>query len=292
MSTPFRWRLERPEFLGSLLVGERAPSYPGFLHDLRCCCARILAQSQDATMVFVGRSPESIHDYLSGMLHGSSWEQRLMRFNISARESLQELRTKKPRALLAAKQHADCLGLAPAQIACAPRPVVLVDLVASGETLGNLVFLLRLWAREDHVDENALLRRLRILGITWSNRPSPHTFRWFQHAPWAKRFRPSQIRNLSISSQLWEFLGDDQQKTTLSIRPNLWGASEIEQPSRKPQNLQALRFAWDIYTKARTRNEREIFLRELAKQPSLKHAWYRSLLLELRLQGHKLPDLL
>ena len=59
---PFRWDPSRRAQLGTLLRGEPAERYPEFLDDLRECCARVVARADDGRLVFVGRSPESIHD--------------------------------------------------------------------------------------------------------------------------------------------------------------------------------------------------------------------------------------
>ena len=62
---PFRWNLARRAELGRLVEGVRAASYPEMLDDLAECAARVVATAGATTMVFVGRSPESLFDYLS-----------------------------------------------------------------------------------------------------------------------------------------------------------------------------------------------------------------------------------
>ncbi|NLC24613.1 MAG: hypothetical protein GX776_09170 [Oxalobacter sp.] len=37
------------------------------------CCARIIAFAGNSDLVFVGRSPESFFDLLSGMLFDTTW---------------------------------------------------------------------------------------------------------------------------------------------------------------------------------------------------------------------------
>ena len=67
---PFRWDLTRRNQLGSLLEGEAAATYKSFPTHLLACCARVVAFSGDSDLIFVGRSPESIFDHLSGLLFG------------------------------------------------------------------------------------------------------------------------------------------------------------------------------------------------------------------------------
>ncbi len=82
---PFRWNLTHRSHLGNLVEGERARAYPSLSDDLLRCCSRLLAFSDDANLVFVGRSPESIFDYLSGLLFDSSWFERLELLHFSMR---------------------------------------------------------------------------------------------------------------------------------------------------------------------------------------------------------------
>jgi hypothetical protein len=63
---PFRWDLTHRNHLGSLVDGEPAESYAAFLDHLLPCCSRVLAFGGDSDLIFVGRSPESIFDHLSG----------------------------------------------------------------------------------------------------------------------------------------------------------------------------------------------------------------------------------
>jgi hypothetical protein len=55
------------EQLGSLLVGDKSSVVLEYLHELRECSAKVLARSDQRNFIFVGRSPENIFDYLSGV---------------------------------------------------------------------------------------------------------------------------------------------------------------------------------------------------------------------------------
>ena len=70
---PFRWNLTHRNYLGKLIEGQRARAYDDLRDDLLPCCSRIMAFADDSNLIFVGRSPESIFDYLSGLLFDSSW---------------------------------------------------------------------------------------------------------------------------------------------------------------------------------------------------------------------------
>jgi hypothetical protein len=82
---PFRWNIQRRSEMGGLLDGPPAPSYPGFLDDLLPCCARIIGFAGDSDLYFVGRSPESLFDHLSGLLLDSSWADRPRLLHFSMR---------------------------------------------------------------------------------------------------------------------------------------------------------------------------------------------------------------
>lgn len=82
---PFRWNLKKPEQLGSLIKGEKNSAYYGYTEDLLDCSAKIIARSSNRRVVFVGRSPENIFDYLSGVFAGTSHESSIDILNISNR---------------------------------------------------------------------------------------------------------------------------------------------------------------------------------------------------------------
>jgi hypothetical protein len=75
---PLRWDLHRRERLGLLVArhpGARADLT--WLEGLPACAAKVLARSGDADIYFVGRSADSVFDYLSGALLGTSGHDRL-----------------------------------------------------------------------------------------------------------------------------------------------------------------------------------------------------------------------
>jgi hypothetical protein len=98
---PFRWNLARREQLGSLVEGPPA-ALGSIVNDIRECCARVVAMAGDSELVFVGRSPESLYDYLSGAFAGTGWEERAVLLNLSMRDdSAEEVERANPEALQA-----------------------------------------------------------------------------------------------------------------------------------------------------------------------------------------------
>lgn len=280
---PFRWTLARREQLGSLLEGEAEWEHPDFFAELRACCVRVIAAAADGDLVFVGRSPESIFDYLSGVLAETSWSDRLVLFNFSMRfASLEELARTNMRGLRALREQLSAVTLTPAEIASGERPKVFVDLVYRGETFGRLLDLLEHWTEEDGVDVASVRRRLRFVGITERTQNSPNTWRWYQQVSWAERLPRRSLRSVSLDRWVWRYLGDDQKKVSRSNTPVRWGAEEMMQPPRVRENLEALRLAYSIYTRASERAERSRFAAQLAAQREICEPWIRSLILEVR----------
>jgi hypothetical protein len=282
-SLPFRWKLAGRPRLGSLLDGEREHAYRGFYEDLRECCVRVVASAADGDLVFVGRSPESIFDYLTGVLSGTSWSDRAVLLNFSMRyEAVEELARTEPQAVAAIRYQLAALGLSPSQIAGSARPKVFVDLVYRGSTFGHLLGLLEHWAADIRVDVAAVRRRIRFLGITDRTKNSPNTWRWYQQVEWARRLPRSALRSISIPYGLWTYLGDSQKKVARWHPPARWSAEDAALPPRDEDALKALRLAHRIHERGRERAERSRFAAELAAQRQLREPSVRRLVLELR----------
>ncbi|HEX8907160.1 MAG TPA: hypothetical protein VF771_20075 [Longimicrobiaceae bacterium] len=232
---PFRWNLARRQQLGSLLDGPAAESFPGFTDELRECCVRVLALSRDSDLVFVGRSPESIFDYLSGVLADTSHAERCILLVLSMRyASAADVERTNPEGLASLREQLEHLGLGPAQIAAGQRPRTFVDLVLHGQTFGHVATLLSHWAAAEGVDEKAVHRRIGFIGITERTKNSPNTWRWYQQAEWAKEFPRSALRSVSIGGWLWGYLGGAQEKVSRWYPPEAWGAEEFARPRATP----------------------------------------------------------
>ncbi|HEX2079943.1 MAG TPA: hypothetical protein VHG08_19655 [Longimicrobium sp.] len=285
---PFRWDVRRREQLGRLLQAPpppqptwwRPPRWRELLPELRACAARVVARAGDARLVFVGRSPESLFDYLTGALADTPWADRcdLLSVSMPGRRD----GPVPPSARRALREQHLVFGLHPAQIASAPRPVAMVDLVFHGGTFGALSDFLADWARDEGVDVRAVRRRIRWVGITVRTRNSPHTWRWFHEVRWAADYPRSALRGVSIPGWFWGYLGDTQNKTMPSNTFIRWGTEELAHPSHDPERLDALKLAYRIHETARNPDERERFAAELIRRPEMREPWLRSLVVALR----------
>lgn len=280
MIQPFRWDVRKREQLGGLLEGQPAEAYPEFWDDLRVCCARVLSACQDGRLVCVGRSPESLFDYLSGALNQSSWATRLSLLNISLYHR-HSGKIRDTRFNLFCK-HLSALELDPQQIASKPHKTVLVDVVQTGTTYNNLSDLWLAWAKQQGVDLATFTRKMHFIGLVWQGKTSPKTWRWQQHAPWLKTYGIRAAQNVAIPGQMWSYIGDHQSKVSRWNPPDAWGEAFMQEPPREDWHLEALRLAYNIYQKAQQPTERSLFLAELTKQPGMKEAWFRSLVQELK----------
>ncbi|WP_372659968.1 hypothetical protein [Amycolatopsis kentuckyensis] len=268
---PFRWDLVRPDHLGSLLDGLPEPDL-WFLDDLVECAAKVLARSEDGELYFIGRSADSVFDLLGGALPDAG---RLHPLPLSTGSidswpygRLHPAEVAQLRANLAAH------GLSPALLAHGSRPIVFAEAVSTGRTLKQLLDVLRDWAADDRADWPAVLRRIRIVGLTRRTHTSPNTHRWQQQAEWA---RDVTIRNVSVESALFSYLADRQPKLTRSFGRDLWAAADVREPPRDDRTRRALAEAVAIVEAGRSPAVRERLARVLEREPAGSEPWLRDL---------------
>jgi hypothetical protein len=280
---PFRWNLTNQTHLGGLVRGEKAETYQGFLNHLLVCCSRTLPFAGDSDLVFVGRSPESIFDHLSGLLFDTSWFDRLHLLQFSMRwQDEAEIRRRYPKAIASMRDYLRHLQLDPSALITRKRPVSFIDLVVSGDTFGRLVNLLHSWSRESGVDWSAVKRKLRLIGITERTKSSPKTWRWHLRAEWTTVLQRGSIKNVSIPRDLWGYLGDYQLKVTESFTPARWAHPDSARPIYSDQQLKALRLAYDLFEYGKTPTRRAELAAQLGAEPSMKLRWFRGLVQEIR----------
>lgn len=278
---PFRWDLVRPDHLGSLLDGLPEPDL-WFLGDLVECAAKVLARSEDGELYFVGRSADSVFDLLGGALPDPA-RLHLLPLSTASIDSwffgrLHPAEVAQLRANLAAH------GLSPALLARGARPIVFADVVSTGRTMKQLLDILRDWAEDDHADWPAVLRRIRIVGLTRRTHTSPNTHRWHQHVDWARELT---IRNVSVESALFSYLADHQQKLTRSFGRELWAAPDVREPARDHRTRRALAEAVAIVDAGRTAAVRERLARVLDHEPAIAEPWLRDLVRRLLLPASR-----
>lgn len=136
---PFRWNLKKKEQLGGLLKGHRHYASQRYHDELRVCSVQVLGRSENRRIIFVGRSPQNIFDYLSGTLQNTPLEDHLDILNISNRDyGVRDLAKHMPASYAALKKHFMELGISPKQLIASKRGICFVDLVCDGFTFDNL----------------------------------------------------------------------------------------------------------------------------------------------------------
>ena len=281
MPTVFRWDITRREQLGRLVASGPADAVTHILEHVRHCSARVIAMAGNARLVFVGRSPDALYDYLTGAFAGTSWAGRMALLNLSLRgfDARWEGLPRQARAALCDQFRA--LALDPAAIITHAHPVAFVDLICEGETFGKLLDLLVSWAVAGGIDPRALRRRLRIVGITEQYVGRGCQLGW-KELEWARPFRRGALKGVAIPYWFWTYLGDSEAKASRCNPPERWGDPEMAQPPREDRHLDGLRRALALHETGRTRAERDALAAALSEQPAFQHPWCRVLAAELR----------
>jgi hypothetical protein len=276
---PFRWDLSRAEQLGTLPVDTRPEEIP----ELTECAARVLARSADGDLYFVGRSPDSLHDLLSGVLADTPHLSRLHRLPLSLHGTDSRDPTPDERAQLRADLTAS--GITPAGLAARDRPLVLVDLVHEGTTFGHLHRELRAWIDEERAAWNVIRRKLRYLGVTARRHTSPNTWRWQQHAEWTRELPASSVGNVSVFGPLWRYLGERQARVEPPFRRARWSDPGVAVPRHDDRTREALSEALSLRAHGLTRRARAQVHRVLTAEPAFRDPWLRTLAHTLRSSG-------
>ncbi|MEU3308713.1 hypothetical protein [Nocardiopsis sp. NPDC006832] len=275
---PFRWNIPGGDRIGSLTEG--IDYDPTHVDELAECAAKVLARSADGDLYFVGRSPDSVYDLLTGVLADTSHHTRLHRLPLSLYGLDGEDLTPDERAQL--RVNLDATGISPQTLAARDRPVVFTDLVARGSTFGNLHQHLRDWIDDERAAWNVIRHRVRYLGITSREKTSPNTWRWQQHAEWTNDLPPSSVRNVSIGGFLWSHLGNSQPKTEDSFRRTRWSDPAVTRPRHDERARQGLADALSCHEHGRTRRVRSLVHRVLTGEPAFRDPWLRTLAHDLR----------
>jgi hypothetical protein len=280
---PFRWDVSRREQLGSLLKGQIAPTYRGFRADLRLVAAKIVARAGDRRLVFVGRSPENLYDYLSGIFHDLPRSPPLTLLHFSSPpEDLGTLERHHATEWAALLGYFKGEKLDPASIVTADRQVRFIDLVRTGQTFTSLYGGLARWSVLQRADWNAVRRCIGFIGITWRDRNSPNVWRWHQNCNWTKELTRPQVTSISTAGSFWSQLGNAPEKTSPSHTLDRWRSFREATPDRNEDRLMGLRLAVQLFDLGCDRRERVKFAEALATQPEMDRPFLRAILLRMK----------
>lgn len=258
-------------------VENRESSYAD---ELMTCCARILAYGGDYDLIFVGRSPESLFDFMQGALAETDFKDRLTLLHFSFR--WQDAGGPSWQAELAVlREYFTSVGLHPSALSKRNRPVAFVDLVASGTTFFRLV-LLKNWCTDEKVDWEPVRGNIRLIGIVWRQKTSPKAFRWQQDRCWQGLLEPGSIKNVSVSGRFWDYLGNRQSKSTESFSRQCWTTEEAYSASRRDARLVGLSNALFWLELGQSEQQRSKFACKLSEQSEMKERNLRTLVNQIR----------
>lgn len=286
---PFRWNTQKWAQLGRLLVdtegeGRRQASLMlGYLDAVRACSAQVMSHCRDASLLFVGRSPESLFDYLSGALEGTEWADRVtfLPLSIRGRTTAQIRADFPPSTLTGMRQVLTDVGLSPQGIIGGQTRYALVDVIDTGDTMESLCDFLCTWAREEALDLSAMRRNLSIVGLTIRTENSPSTWRWQQNVDWLDEYPSDFVKNVSVDWAFWDTFGNWRVKPTQSHHPGRWRTDGGAKPPREENQRLGLYVAWRLYQTGRTFEERRALGRAMAAEVGMKHDWYRRIAKQL-----------
>jgi len=280
---PFRWNLAKREQIGDLADVVPPETYPGYEDEVRATAALVLARAGNSDLVFVGRSPECLFDYLSGLMEGVADAPSLTLLQFSAPfDPVDELAKRHRPELDALLDYFSAERIDPKSIATYGKQVRFIDVVATGQTFKSIVEYLERWSRVQGADWNVVQRRIGFVGITRQTHTSPNTRRWWQRQTWVTQMTKTPITNVAAPWDFWGFIANSDHKVTPSHWLFRWSAPEAASPRRDDIRLQGLRLAIDNYDCGRDKQERARFIRELTQLPEMREGWLRSLVLRLR----------
>jgi hypothetical protein len=128
------------------------------------------------------------------------------------------------------------LGLTPYELMRRRRPVVLVDVVYTGGTFVSLLGVIRDWVTDERAQWDVVRLKLRFVGVTMRERPSPGTDRWWQDPFWVRELPRRALVSVALDEDVWSYFGDHQGKLTpaflVEALATLPGAPPEPHPSR------------------------------------------------------------
>lgn len=279
---PFRWNIRKLNEIGSLLQYAPEPhDYPPFQTELLRSLSRILAFAGNSHWYFIGRSPESYFDFLSGLFESD--EEMLKRVHLlqfSAGRIVQDyayIKQHHYEGLMNLRHYFQQQKLDPISIQNRKEQTALIDIVDGGSTFQLLIEILYDWTKELKGNWPMLREKIRLVGLTERTKNSPNTWRWQQKREWVAEFGIRQIKNVSLPAGMWTFIGNYQAKATQSFRPERWNAPEIIHPKHKGIHLKGLKRAVEVYEWGKSDEGRTQLRKHLTQEIEMRESWFRAL---------------
>lgn len=268
-----------------------------FGDDLIQSCAKIVAIGCNYDLVFVGRSLDTIYDYLHALLTDTVFVARVGRLNVSLYGGLKKVDRQ---ALHAIRQYFRRQGIDPASLCTRKRPVAFVDIVARGTTFRSLIRLLVAWCKEEGIEWDRVAPKVIFIALLddyWTRhsfaravRSSKRTKRtriqWLEsQEEFFKRHKlgRNNIKNIFISWRFWDYLGNWQTKCSEPYPPDKWGSEAAFRPPRDHSRLRGLALAIHWHKEGLKHSNRKLLADLICQQSAMmKNGALRDLVLQLR----------
>ncbi|WP_155297888.1 hypothetical protein [Deinococcus kurensis] len=265
-SGPRVWDVTRPDGLGVTPdLGEAGAYLPA----LRAALAGVLVAAAGRDLVFVGRSPDPLRAYLSGLLGGVDAPQRVSALNVSLLNA-----TLTPAQTLALRPLLAGVGLRPAELTREDRRAALVDVVASGGTFAQLHRVLRGWAAGEGLGTTCVARRVSAVGLLRAGYARPGAWRWSAQP----ELRGVQTRSVLTDPALWHWLAEDGPKLAPRFPVTAWPSPPLTLPGRTDETLGALAQARALVLLGQDPAERQRMAAALIRAGGLADAGLRPLI--------------
>jgi hypothetical protein len=231
------------------------------------CAASLLRAGGGSDFVFIGRSLESVFDLLCGALSRTTWYDRVQLLQLSMKNHWPEdFQQRHPERAASLWSYFGACQLTPRQIVERPRPIAFVDVVDQGRTFESLSRQLRFWSHESGVWQE-VRERLAWVAVL-SRQPPDHGSHWHpSRSQWTGELKPAQVQRVFLSTGLWCYLADRQEKTTESYTPERWGGPLAGRAPEGSWLLDAARGARELYRQGEKSRRQIAALLDEAPQP-------------------------
>eukprot|EP01102_Stenamoeba_stenopodia_P013625 TRINITY_DN4446_c0_g2_i1.p1 TRINITY_DN4446_c0_g2~~TRINITY_DN4446_c0_g2_i1.p1 ORF type:complete len:483 (-),score=110.02 TRINITY_DN4446_c0_g2_i1:50-1498(-) len=276
----YRNKLSLNKHLANDLRRMKCYDFWKFFEEFQRCVANTLALSHGSDLLFLGRSPEMIYDFLCGCFKDDeSLVSKLKLMHFSMR-SVDEYEWKHdiigPSSRMSHMMtYMTSLGLDPQSLLKRKTPIAIVDFVYGGETLDNLLWLIRAWTIQLKCDWNAVRQKIMVIAI----RSVARLDVTLRGQEWMETYGgPKHWFTVWTSDIFWVAVADRLIHMEHSYPMYQWGKNVRKRVVRAGLHTELF-----FYETAQTKGGRQEFVSELVKvNAGMRQAWFRSLVIWLK----------
>ena len=267
------WTQVRKKALAQLVSKAYTDEFYNYREQLLDVCADIIAASGGDDLVFVGRSPEILYDFMESLLEDTraAPSTTLLPFSLRDESSgaINRINRLDAESIDAIEEHFSELNLSPHDIATHEGTFSFVDCVCWGTTFGNLEDTLTLLAKRQSI--SFVKTKVRYIGITKESLGWTH-WRNDEESKGATFFNEGRAKVVTVSAQLWEHLANSSSKTMKSFRPEHWKKG-VEFADLGGETASAIRSTLELQMFGWRRDVRRAFAKKLARRNAHGDKW-------------------